>query len=77
MDKYLKCAEMPVAVEGEMLLHPFLRALVLGVETHEKHGVNGVDDGIADASAAAEVRTAVTDRMIFVVSECISFCGRQ
>jgi UPF0716 family protein affecting phage T7 exclusion len=58
-----------VSLKTQLLLHPGARSSVLGVEAHEEHGVEGVDNGVADAAAGAEVGAAVGDGVILIVAE--------
>ena len=46
-------------VEREIVRDPFPGALVFIIEVHEKHRVDRVNDGIANAVPASKVRTSV------------------
>ena len=47
---YLESIEVGVSLEREFFGYPLPCALVLFVQTHEEHRVDGVDDSIPNAS---------------------------
>lgn len=52
---YLEGIEVGVPLEREFLGHPLPCALVLFVQTHEEHRVDGVYDSITNATCVGQV----------------------
>ena len=53
---YLESVELRVALEGHLRRHPLASARILVVEAHEKHGINGIYDGVPNASRFGQIR---------------------
>ena len=64
-------------VKREVVRDPFPGALVFIIEVHEKHRVDGVNDGVANAVPAPKVRASVAQRVIFIVPHGVLLCAEH
>ncbi len=70
----LESVEFRVPVKRHLRLYPLARTRVLVMKAHKQHGVDGIDNGVADASSLRQVGALVADGMVLIVAHGVPLC---
>ena len=71
-EAYLEGVEVGVAVKVHLRRDPLPRTLVLLVKTHEEHGIDRVDNRVANSARVCKVCALLADGVVLVVTHSVA-----